>query len=222
MGASGGEMGAENDSSGEEDGDEQWKAAIDSVAAVFSNGVISTETSRLRRPVDDSNDDKAERQPQKLTHFQQKLQKALHGMLDERLEMVRNPINSMDEECPISSEGGVRLFKRAPAGIIFDHVEKLQGPKRKPRIVPGEEVNEKSKKFRKQLHSVSVDGWDVIAVAEDARNKSMARIKSKEAAAKEAAKIEEERVADLKRTRGERWLPSIAKEMNLQLKTSKF
>lgn len=56
-----------------------------------------------------------------------------------------------------------------------------------------------------------VDGFDVMATAKAAAERSLARLEAKEARAKAAAKREEERVAELKRVRGERWLPSIAK-----------
>lgn len=54
-----------------------------------------------------------------------------------------------------------------------------------------------------------------MAAARDASRKSVKRLQSKEIAAKEAARREEERVAELKRVRGERWLPSIARDMKL-------
>lgn len=56
---------------------------------------------------------------------------------------------------------------------------------------------------------------DVLATARDAWQKSLVRQEAKDAAAKEKAKKEEERVAELKRIRGERWLPSIASEMQV-------
>lgn len=90
-----------------------------------------------------------------------------------------------------------------------------QGPKRKPRILPGEEIDEKSKKFKRQLQSVVVDGLDVMAAAKASSQKSFARLEARDVAAKAAVKREEDRVAELKRIRGERWLPSIAKEMQL-------
>ena len=67
--------------------------------------------------------------------------------------------------------------------------------------------------FKRRLQSVVVDGKDIMASARNACQKSLARLEAKDAAAKEAAKREEERVAELKKIRGERWLPSLAKEM---------
>lgn len=61
---------------------------------------------------------------------------------------------------------------------------------------------------------------DIVAAARDAYQKSVARLEAKDAAAKAAAKREEERVAEMKRIRGERWLPSIAREMQIRLRRS--
>lgn len=70
--------------------------------------------------------------------------------------------------------------------------------------------------FRRRIRSVAVDGKDLIAAANNAYKKSLARLEAKEAAAKAAAKKEEERVQQLKKIRGERWLPSMAKEMRVK------
>ena len=71
-------------------------------------------------------------------------------------------------------------------------------------------------KFKQRIQSMAIEGKDIIAAGNRAREKSIARLEAKEAAAKAAAKREEERVAELKKVRGEKWLPSIAREMKLQ------
>lgn len=70
--------------------------------------------------------------------------------------------------------------------------------------------------FRRRIQSIVVEGKDLIAAANDAHKKSLARLEAKDAAAKAAAKKEEERVEKLKKIRGERWLPSMAKEMKVK------
>lgn len=133
--------------------------------------------------------------------------------------------------------------------------DELKGPTKKPRILPGKEIDMKSKKvlpfcicspllvnlwhsafnlsylyinclnvfqFKQQLRSVLVDGADILAAARDACQKSSARQEDKDAAAKAKAKKEEERVAELKRIRGERWLPSIAREMQVKNKAKNW
>lgn len=116
-----------------------------------------------------------------------------------------------------------------------------QQQQKRPRIIPGEEVNENSKKaqlwtfllfsdfdflkfliqmhlwmqFKCRLQSVVVDGTNIMAAARDACQRSLARFEAREAAAKEALKREEEWIAKLKKIRGERWLPSLAREMQV-------
>lgn len=122
-------------------------------------------------------------------------------------------------------------------------------PTKKPRILPGEELNEKSKKvlccihthllnflllvpqhfdrmhekdllqFKRKVRSVVIDGTDIMAAATEACRRSLAIAEAKEAAAKAAAKKEEERVSVLKKARGEKWLPSVAKYMQVSLLT---
>lgn len=52
-----------------------------------------------------------------------------------------------------------------------------------------------------------------MSKARDQCQRALSRLEAKDAAKKEAAKKEEERVAQLKKVRGERWLPSLAREM---------
>ncbi|GAB4846892.1 hypothetical protein Ancab_025900 [Ancistrocladus abbreviatus] len=216
-------------SSGEEDGDEEWKAAINAVANGFSGGgsianfgfapasgttsFFDLASNTNSTPPLEDHDDYDKSHPQTLKHYQLKAQKALDDILEKMLVVVKDPTCAVEEDHHPVATGGVRLFKDAPPGILFDKKDELQRPRKKPRILPGEETNEKSKKFRRQLQSVAVDGMHILAAAKDASRKSLARMEAKEAAAKEAARREEERVAELKRIRGERWLPSIAREM---------
>ncbi|KAI4382116.1 hypothetical protein MLD38_008118 [Melastoma candidum] len=209
-------------SSGEEDEDEELKAAIDSissdpfVANCFAPG-ISTSASRASPAVDRPRTPLAEDeagckiQTQLPKHYQIKAQKLLDDILEKNLVMIKDPIEFPD----IGKEGdrgGIRLFKKAPPGILFDHSCEPEGPKKKPRILPGDEVDEKSKEFRRKIRCCVVNGSDVVTAAVDACKKSIARLEAKDAAAKTAVKREEERVAKLRNLRGERWLPSIARE----------
>lgn len=67
--------------------------------------------------------------------------------------------------------------------------------------------------FKKKLQSVAVDGTDIVAAANKAYQKSLAWLEAKDSKAKEAAQTEATRVAELKRIRGEKWLPSVARDM---------
>ncbi|KAE8675628.1 protein SHORT-ROOT-like [Hibiscus syriacus] len=209
--------------SGEEDGDAEWKAAIQSIAATttasFSaNGSTITTRNNLSTPDTDDHVDEADeidqkKQPQKLTHYQLKVQKLLDEMLEKNLLIVKD-CNVPDDDSLVI-ESGVRLFKNSAPGIVFDLVDEIQGPRKKPKILPGRGIDENSKEFRRQLRSIAVDGKDILAAARDANQKALARFEAKAAAAKEKAKKEEARIAQLKKIRGERWLPSMAREMQL-------
>ena len=65
------------------------------------------------------------------------------------------------------------------------------------------------------LRSVVVDGSDILVSAKKASQRSLTRLEAREAAAKAKAKREEERVQELKKVRGEKWLPSIARQMKV-------
>ncbi|XP_010679639.1 uncharacterized protein LOC104894955 isoform X1 [Beta vulgaris subsp. vulgaris] len=222
-------------SSEDEDGDEQWKAAINAAASAFLGTPTPTPAS------DDDGVDAKSLQPHPIKHYQIKAQKVLDDILMKSLDMVKNsePVDNVDDPS-VTNGGGIRLFKQAPVGIVFDHTDEYNGPKRKPRILPGEDVNEKSKKFhllrrhtseyewllnlwtyvwwqfKRRLQCVVVEGMEILETAKVSCQKSLSKLKAKEAAAKEAAKREEERVAQLKKIRGERWLPSIAREMQVK------
>ncbi|KAL1809995.1 uncharacterized protein LOC108193986 [Daucus carota subsp. sativus] len=202
-------MGDSSSSSGEEDGDAEWKAAIDSVAGTnnglaksTSNGDVPT-TKRSSSTTTNHKD---------IKRYQLKAQELLDKILGKSIEIVSDPTHDADNDSKIDG-GGVRLFKDAPVGIVFDHASECQGPRRRPRIVPGKELDEKSKKFKHQVESVTVDGMKILTAAKDACQKSLAKMEARDAARKAAVKKEEERVAELKKIRGERWLPSIAKNM---------
>ncbi|CAN6301889.1 unnamed protein product, partial [Urochloa humidicola] len=201
-------------SSSEDDGDAAWKAAIDSIAAVgfgvpSSNGVAKAASGGSG----EADRDAELEQPQapKLKLYQIKVRNMLDDMLEKNLEMVKAPCTNLTD--PTETEGGIKLFKKAPPGIKMDSMDKLHVQLERPKIVPGEEVDEKSKKFRHMLRSVVVDGSDILVSAKKASQRSLARLEAREVAAKAKAKREEERVQELKKIRGEKWLPSIARQM---------
>ncbi|XP_050388116.1 uncharacterized protein LOC126805063 [Argentina anserina] len=197
-------------SSSEEDGDAAWKAAIRSAATGASSFLNGLSAKPTQLPAQDSSHTKLPK------HYQIKAQKLLDDIIGKSLEIVPSSIPEPDDEAVSNDEEvGVRLFKNAPRGIVFDHVEE-QAPRKRPRILPGKETNEKSKKFKQQIQSVAVDGEEIVSAARDRCQRALSRLEAKEAAAKEAAKREEERVAQLKKVRGERWLPSIAREMQFK------
>ncbi|XP_022739795.1 uncharacterized protein LOC111291928 isoform X2 [Durio zibethinus] len=185
-------------SSGEEDGDAEWKSAIQSIAAAttstfaangfnksFSNSFTASTTKTRCNLVshstpdtdDDDEEEKQKQQPQKLKHYQIKMK-------------FKDPER---DQKSFLQEGLIRIQKSYRGGM----------------------------QFRRQLQSVAVDGQDILAAAMHASQKSLARLEAKDAAAKEKAKREEDRIAELKRIRGERWLPSMAREMQLNRSSGK-
>ncbi|KAJ4960188.1 hypothetical protein NE237_020098 [Protea cynaroides] len=152
------------------------------------------------------------RKPQSLKLYQIKAQKLLEDLLDKSLVVVRKPFPNLDDD-HLLDEGGIQLFRQAPPGIVFDPIDEVPRPRKRPKLRPGETIDEKSEKFRRQLQSVVVDGLDIMAAARDAYQKSLARFEARVAKTKAAFQQEEERVAELKKIRGEKWLPSFTREM---------
>ncbi|CAN6290317.1 unnamed protein product [Urochloa humidicola] len=219
-GGGGSPAGSGSGSSSEDDGDAAWKAAIDSIAAVgfgvpSSNGVAKAASGGGGGEADSDAEleQPHEEKPQapKLKLYQIKVRNMLDDMLEKNIEIVKAPCTNLTD--PTETEGGIKLFKKAPPGIKMDSMDKLHVQLKRPKIVPGEEVDEKSKKFRHMLRSVVVDGSDILVSAKKASQRSWARLEAREAAAKAKVKREEERVQELKKVRGEKWLPSIARQM---------
>ncbi|CAH2052832.1 unnamed protein product, partial [Thlaspi arvense] len=146
--------------------------------------------------------------------LEEQVKKLLIEMVENTLDFVKDPVNVLEDDKP-ENDCGVRLFKRCSTGIIFDHVDELEGPKKKPNLRPNRGVEGSSKEFKKRIKSIAVDGSDVLSAAIEAAKKASARVEAKEAAAKAKAKKEEERVAELKKVRGEKWLPSVGKSQYL-------
>uniref|UniRef100_A0ACD5X131 Uncharacterized protein n=1 Tax=Avena sativa TaxID=4498 RepID=A0ACD5X131_AVESA len=206
-------------SSSDDDGDATWKAAIESVAVggfgypssngatkAASGGGSGEDSHGLEQP---PQEEKAQAPGLKL--YQIKVRNMLDDMLEKNLEIVRNPCSNLGD--PVETGGGIKLFKKAPPGIRMDTVDKYHVQLKRPRILPRPEIDEKSKKFRHILQSVVVDGNEVLISAKEASEISLAKMEARETAAKAKAKREEERVTELKKVRGEKWLPSIARQM---------
>ncbi|MED6199395.1 hypothetical protein PIB30_075543 [Stylosanthes scabra] len=212
-------------SSGEEDGDAAWRAAINSIAG---STTYPNPNPNLNLNSNGDEKHKSETKTPQLKHYQLQAQKLLHDMLENTLEIVKEPdstvlnyedpkINQEEGERGGEEEAGIRLFKHVhQQGIVFDHFDGPEPPKRRPILLPADYIDEKSKKFKRQVKAVAVDGKDLIAAANDAYKKSLAKFEARDAAAKAKAKREEERVNNLKKIRGERWLPSMAKEMQVR------
>ncbi|XP_010515357.1 PREDICTED: uncharacterized protein LOC104791220 [Camelina sativa] len=203
------------DSSSEEE-DPKWKAAINSIATTTVYGASAAKPAATQTR--ENGDFRLK--PKKLTHGQIKVKNLLNEMLEKTLDFVEDPVN-VPEDKP-ENDCGVRLFKRCATGIIFDHVDEIKGPKKKPNLRPDREVEGNSKEFKKRIKSIAVDGSDILTSAMETAKKASARLEAKEAAAKAKAKKEEERIAELKKERGEQWLPSVARIMKKEMKREKY
>jgi len=68
-----------------------------------------------------------------------------------------------------------------------------------------------------RLRATVVDSESVAEQAKQLRERALASAKSSQAQAELARKNEDERVAELKRQRGEEWLPSVALQIAKQI-----
>ncbi|CAA6657531.1 unnamed protein product [Spirodela intermedia] len=223
-------MGADSSSSsGEEDGDAVWRAAIDSVAAVDFRSSSAEGRSRSCDSADSDGDSELDdeeqmapkAEPRALKLYQIKAQKLIDDILDRSLVMVRDPTPTPSESLQMI-EGGVRLFTKSSRGIVLHSIDRHPQLRERPRITPGEEIDEKSKKFKRRVHSASVDGNGIIASASSAHQQALVRSEARDAARRAANLCEEERVAKLKKLRGEKWLPSLAREMKVNRQSPTF
>ncbi|KAE8670832.1 protein SHORT-ROOT-like [Hibiscus syriacus] len=137
----------------------------------------------------------------RLAHGRHARPNPIRFLLDPNIGPIGPDCNVPDDDS-LGNNIGVRLFKNSAPGIVFDHVDEIQGPRKKPKILPGRGIDENSIE-------------DILAAARDASHKALARLEAKDAAAREKAKKEEARIAQLKKIRGEKWLPSMAREMQL-------
>ncbi|KAG9440516.1 hypothetical protein H6P81_020681 [Aristolochia fimbriata] len=206
-------------SSSEEDGDAEWKAAIDSVTSQVTNGfgVTPPSTGETSQAAKDEGDLEKKPQSRPLKLYQVKAQKLLDDILEKNLVIVRDSTISSDRSPRESDDDtGVRLFRNAPPGIIFEPIDEFTHPRKRLKILPGEDIDEKSKKFKRQIRSAAVEGDHVMAAARHACQTSLDRFQAKAMAAKAKSEKEEKRIEELKRVRGEKWLPSIARKKNIE------
>ncbi|KAK9109742.1 hypothetical protein Sjap_017802 [Stephania japonica] len=211
--------GCDSSSSGDEDGDAEWRAAIESVTS--NSGVTpfcangSSSSIRISQKHNETKPIKLY-QVKKMPSAIFQAQRLLNDALEKRLVMVKNPISTLDNcEQADEADARIRLFRQAPRGVVVNPIDENQEPRKRPKIIPCKEIKEKSKKFRDRVLSVAVDGTDIIAAARDSNQIALVRSEAKDAASKAAAKREEERVAELRKIRGEKWLPSIAREVQV-------
>lgn len=165
-----------------------------------------------------------------LKFYQNRARDRLHEYLD-RTFALNCSENKVDIEqnmiCSKAVEDnvGFRLFKRAPPGLSFKDsfndpgrgkIEAFKVLSRKRRGHLDGNDNENSEKFKSCLQAAVIDGTTIKEKSVRAISKAFTSWLAKEAAEKEAQRIEEERVLFLKHQHGEKWLPSVARAMAME------
>jgi hypothetical protein len=239
-------MGTSRISSSSDDGEDEGHAsrlasvAIDSAAVVFnaSSSAPSLRNGRGKlssdQLVEAENQSKGTSSGLKL--YQIRLQDLLYKHLDKTVgeTFAAQPLLATEQTIECHHENGldevekdvdIRLFSRAPPGIVIKKPEKnLKVTKRvKPNLKRGYSIDdEDSDEHLVRLQAAAIDGETIRAEAKHAMAKALATSQVSAEVAEKAAKREEERVAALKRERGEEWLPAIAAQLGLPLKSTKI
>ncbi|KAJ8765626.1 hypothetical protein K2173_014748 [Erythroxylum novogranatense] len=157
-------MGGPTSSGSSSEEDENWKAAIKSIASttVFglqASGTVSNGSkSRAVAPEAEPGGENGQK-AQKVKHYQIKAQKLLDQILEKTLMVVKD---SNDDTAvttgAATNDEGVRLFKNSSAGIVFDHKDEIQRPTKRPRILPGLDIDQNSRKKKTPIYSCGQHG----------------------------------------------------------------
>ncbi|CAK9216464.1 unnamed protein product [Sphagnum jensenii] len=236
-------MGASRISSSSDDGEDEGHAsrlasvAIDS-AAVVLNASSSAPSLRNGRGklssdqlVEAENQSKGTSSGLKL--YQIRLQDLLYKHLDKTVgeTFAAQPLLATEQtiEChengldEVEKDVDIRLFSRAPPGIVIKKPGTISASLVKPNLKRGYSIDdEDSDEHLVRLQAAAIDGETIRAEAKHAMAKALATSQVSAEVAEKAAKREEERVAALKRERGEEWLPAIAAQLGLPLKSTKI
>ncbi|KAJ7190843.1 hypothetical protein O6H91_03G126000 [Diphasiastrum complanatum] len=151
--------------------------------------------------------------------YQIRVQDLLHSYLDKTLGTSFSDSDELiehTEEYTRSDEemSSVRLFRHAPNGIFLGPNVETVARKIDYSSSSNEDLNEEdSSESVARLQAVVVDGATVQAEAARAAARALTSANREARAAELAARKEEERVASLKKQRGEEWLPALANEM---------
>ncbi|CAM6087420.1 unnamed protein product [Calypogeia fissa] len=152
------------------------------------------------------------------TRVQDLLQKHLDKVFEE--SVVEVPVesenaaksgNHVAEEDDETYDEEIRLFRSAPLGVSLkrSRPEHSQVGRLPPRYDSSDEESAHEKESRFQV--AAIESSSIISEAEKAQKKALARFLAAEEASRRSEKAEAERVGQLRRERGEEWLPSIAK-----------
>ncbi|MCO5598979.1 hypothetical protein L7F22_053078 [Adiantum nelumboides] len=133
----------------------------------------------------------------------------LHKYLDSTFKIIPAK-DTCTSALDMPENAGFYLFKNAPSGLSEkQHCQEAALRKRSFH----DRDNEASDMFQSHLVAAAIDGGAVRLHADRYKAKAFALWTLQETQEKAAKQEEDERVALLKRQRGELWLPSIARDM---------
>ncbi|CAM6042576.1 unnamed protein product [Sphagnum compactum] len=234
-------MGTSQISSSSDDGEDEGHAsrlasvAIDSAAVVLNASSSAPSLRNGRGKLSSGQLVKAENESKEtsgLKLYQIRLQDLLYKHLDKTVgeTFAAQPLLATEQtiEChengldEVEKDVDIRLFSRAPPGIVIKRPGTNSASLVKPNLKRGYSIDdEDSDEHLVRLQAAAIDGETIRAEAKHAMAKALATSQVSAEVAEKAAKREEERVAALKRERGEEWLPAIAAQLGLPLKSNK-
>ncbi|KAL2653377.1 hypothetical protein R1flu_021505 [Riccia fluitans] len=212
-----------------DDEDEEQMARLQSVA-VDSTAVINraagrgadenTPTLRSKRKKKSDLDDEDYNEDGGLNFSQVRVQNLLHHYLDKSLgasfvELGARTDGVSEDEENEEFDAEVRLFSRAPPGI---NLKRPDVPKQisRPKRYKSSDEDEPEKLSR--LGAAAVDSTTLLSYADRAKSKARVRALKALEDADKREKEEEQRVAKLRKERGQEWLPKVASELKKEKK----
>lgn len=231
------------ESSSSSDEDEEHNAALRSVA-IDSDAVIqfampsvqgSGRKSRLKRfsgkrsaealedeghDHDDADGDGSGGLKLYQTRVQDLLQKHLDKVFEENLEDTAVGSTKSGDRCAEDEtyDDEIRLYGDAPLGVSLKRSRSSKHVQ--VRLLPPryDSSDDDSAERESRFQAAAVEGSAVISHAEEAQTKAFVRFLEAEGAYRRTDEEEAQRVGQLRRERGEEWLPSVAKEMMNELR----
>ncbi|MCO5591375.1 hypothetical protein L7F22_045358 [Adiantum nelumboides] len=202
-------MGASVTSLSDNDDEEAEKLRSVAIDSASVSGAAALLTQKKRREKDGSNGSDRHDAAPALQHYQYRARDLLHKYLDSAFEII--PAKDTCTSALDMPESGFYLFKNAPSGL--SEKQHYQEAALRKRSFHDRDVNEASDMFQSHLVAAAIDGVAVRLHADRYKAKALALWTLQETEEKAAKQEDDERVALLKRQRGELWLPSIARHM---------
>ncbi|KAH7300044.1 hypothetical protein KP509_24G042200 [Ceratopteris richardii] len=206
-------MGASSEplSSSDSDGEESERllsVAVDS-SSVLDTAALLVQKKHKYKKIACSNDEGA---TTNVKFYQMRAHDILHEYVDKTYEIVPAVKGGRDEAFETEENIGFHLFKYAPSGLTEKTCQQGASVSARKRFL-GNDIEESSEMFKSQVMASAVDGEAVKLAAEKSKAKAFALWMLHQAEEKESKEKEKHRVALLKSQRGEKWLPSVIRDM---------